>query len=76
MSVEQVITLICDPEKDDYVAKAAPAIRKEGRCLKDEMPCLLNRAILNRKNLRSRPSRMSFKGENEISSQVLDSDIL
>ena len=28
MSVEQVITLFCEPEKDDYVPKATPAIRK------------------------------------------------
>ena len=25
MSVEQVIMLVCEPEKDDYVAKAAAA---------------------------------------------------
>ena len=39
MSVEQVIMLFCQPEKDDYVAKAAAAaaIRKAFQCLKDEM---------------------------------------
>ena len=39
MSVEQVIMLFCQPEKDDYVAKtAAAAIRKVFQFLKDEMP--------------------------------------
>ena len=37
MSFEQVIILFCEPEKDGYVAKAAAAIRKEAKCLKDEM---------------------------------------
>ena len=30
--------LFCKLEKDDYVAKTAAAIRKEGKCLKDGMP--------------------------------------
>ena len=39
MSVEQVIMLFCQPEKDDYVAKtAAAAIKKVFQFLKDEMP--------------------------------------
>ena len=39
MSVERVIILFCQPEKDDYVAKAvAAAIRKVFQCLKDKMP--------------------------------------
>ena len=38
MSVQQVTMLFCEPEKDDYVAKAAAAIRKEVKCLKEEMP--------------------------------------
>ena len=36
MSVEQAIMQFCEPEKDDYVAKAAAVIRK--KCLKDKMP--------------------------------------
>ena len=38
MSVEQVIMLFCQPEKDDYEAKTAAAIRKVFQCLKDEIP--------------------------------------
>ena len=38
MSVEQVIMLICEPEKDDYVAKVAAAIRRVVQCLKDALP--------------------------------------
>ena len=38
MSVEKVIMLFCEPKKDDYVAKAAAAIRKVLQCLKNEMP--------------------------------------
>ena len=38
MSFEQVIMLFCEAEKDDYVAKAAAAVREEVKCLKDEMP--------------------------------------
>ena len=39
MSVEQVIMLFCQPEKDDYVVKtAAAAIKKVFQFLKDEMP--------------------------------------
>ena len=38
MSVEQVIKLVCEPEKDDYVAKTAAAIRKVVQCLKDAWP--------------------------------------
>ena len=30
--------LFCEPKKDDYVAKAAAAIRKLFQCLKNEMP--------------------------------------
>ena len=30
--------LFCQPEKDDYVTKAAAAIGKVFQCLKDEMP--------------------------------------
>ena len=38
MSVKQLHMLFCQPEKDDYVTKAAAAIRKVFQCLKDEMP--------------------------------------
>ena len=38
MSVEQVIILFFEPGKDDYAAKSAAAIRKEGKCLKDHSP--------------------------------------
>ena len=58
MSVEKVIMLVCEPEKDDYVAKAAAAITKVVQCLKDAWPS--QPSVLNQKNLRFRPRRISF----------------
>ena len=38
MSVEKVIMQFCEPEKDDYVAKAAATKCVCVKCLKHEMP--------------------------------------
>ena len=38
MSVEQVIMLYCEAEKDDYIPKVAAPIRKVVQCLKDAIP--------------------------------------
>ena len=38
MSVEQVIMLFCEMEKDDYVSKEPGTIREVVKCLKDKMP--------------------------------------
>ena len=76
MSVEQVIILFCEPEKDDYVAKAAGAIRKEVKYLKDEMPWPPQPSDLKPEKFKIRSKLNEFltcllagKGENEISRQ-------
>ena len=55
MSVEKVIMLFCEPKKDDYVAKAAAAVRKVFQCLKNEVPWPPHSSDLESENLRSRP---------------------
>ena len=76
MSVEQVIMLFCEPEKDGYVAKAAAAIRKVVQCLKDEMSWPPQPIDLESEKLKI-PSKVNefltclpiVKGENEIRSR-------
>ena len=75
--------LFCEPEKDDHVAKAAAAIRKVFQCLKDKMPWPLHPSntesekfkILSKVN-EFLTCLLEVKGENQIRSRSLDSNIL
>ena len=68
--------LFCGLEKDDYVAKTAAAIRKEGKCLKDGMPRPHQPSDLEPEKFKT-PCKLNefltylltVKGENEISSR-------
>ena len=76
ISVEEVILLFREPEKGEYVAKEAAAIRKEDKCLKDEMSWSPQPSNLEPEKFKI-PSRLNefstclltVKGENEISSR-------
>ena len=75
--------LFCKPEKDDYVAKAAAAIRKVFQCLKDEMPWPPQPSDLKSEKIKI-PSKVNdfltclliVKGENQIKNRSLDCNIL
>ena len=74
MSVEKVIMLVCEPEKDDYVAKAAAAIRKVVQCLKDAWPPQPSGLESEKFKIPSKANKfltclLIVKGENETSSR-------
>ena len=74
MSVEKVIMLVCEPEKDDYVAKAAAAIRKVVQCLKDAWPPQPSGLESEKFKIPSKADKfltclLIVKGENETSSR-------
>ena len=83
MSGEQVIIQFYEPKKDDYVAKAAAAIRKEVKCSKDEMPWLPQPSDFDPEIFKM-PSKLNefltclltIKEEMKSAAKVLDSDIL
>ena len=75
--------LFCEPEKDDHVGKAAAAIRKVFQCLKDEMPWPPHLSDIESEKFKFLSKVNDFltcllvvKGENQIRSRSLDSNIL
>ena len=81
MSVEQVIMLVCELEKDDYVAKAAAAIRKVVQCLKDVWPPQPSGLESEKFKIPSKANKfftclLIVTGENETSSRSARPDIL
>ena len=58
MSVEPVIILFCEPKKDGYTAKAAAAISKEVKCLKDEVSWSLQPSDLKQEKFKI-PSKLN-----------------
>ena len=74
MSVEKVIMLVCEPEKDDYVTKAAATIRKVVQCLKDAWPPQPTGLESEKFKIPSKANKfltclLIVKGENETSSR-------
>ena len=66
--------LVCEPEKDDYVAKAAAAIRKVVQCLKDAWPPQPSGLESEKFKIPSKANKfltclLIVKGENETSSR-------